>query len=72
MSRKKIKKVTKNPDVLKCSLPPTFKGVAWALDHPAETLKMYSEFRPEMKPLVMKEGFDDARNFMLPGMHPLA
>jgi NitT/TauT family transport system substrate-binding protein len=64
------KMIAEKPDVLKRFLSATFKGVAWALDHPEDTLKMFTEFHPEINQLYMKEGFDDARNLILPQMHP--
>ncbi len=64
------KMIAEKPDVLKRFLLATFKGIAWALDNPEETIKMYKEFKPEMKAEDLEDGFNDGRNLIVRNMHP--
>ena len=64
------KMITEKPDLLKRFLAATYKGVAWAIDNPEKTAKMYAEFRPEMDKDDLQDGFNDGRNLIMPGMHP--
>ena len=64
------KMIAEKPDVLKRFLSATLKGVAWALDNPEETIKMYKDFKPEMKAEDLEDGFRDGRNLIVPNMHP--
>ncbi len=64
------KMIAENPELLKRFLAATYKGVAWALDNPEKTVKMYAEFRPEMSKEDLDDGFQDGRNLIIPNMHP--
>jgi NitT/TauT family transport system substrate-binding protein len=64
------KMIAEKPDLLKRFLAATYKGVAWALDNPEKTVKMYTDFRPEMDKDDLQDGFNDGRNLIMPGMHP--
>jgi len=64
------KMIAEKPDLLKRFLAATYKGVAWALDNPEKTVKMYTDFRPEMDKDDLQDGFTDGRNLIMPGMHP--
>ena len=64
------KMIAEKPELLKRFLAATYKGVAWALDNPEKTVKMYTDFRPEMDKDDLQDGFNDGRNLIMPGMHP--
>jgi NitT/TauT family transport system substrate-binding protein len=64
------KMIAEKPELLKRFLAATYKGVAWALDNPEKTVKMYAEFRPEMSKEDLDDGFQDGRNLIIPNMHP--
>jgi NitT/TauT family transport system substrate-binding protein len=64
------KMIGEKQEVLRRFLAATYKGVAWALDNPEKTIKMYAEFRPEMAKEDLEDGFNDGRNLIIPNMHP--
>lgn len=64
------KMIAEKPEVLKRFLAATLKGVAWAIDNRENTIKMFTDFRPEMSKEELEDTFYDAINLILPGMHP--